>query len=211
MLNRIVFGRPFWRNFAPNSFRRNTSGVQNLDLIKSNKENEDHSHQSKNRQRIRVFINGTLTGTIAAFGLWALKQFWSSNYQFLEAAQVIPGDDISKDRKQSRRKQYNFVADVIKEVEGSLVYIKIKDRGYRDYYTGEPTVVSNGSGFIVAKDGLILTNAHVVEGRPRALIEIQLQDGRTFPGQVEDLDRDSDLATVRIRCKEPLPIMKLGK
>ena len=83
------------------------------------------------------------------------------------------------------------------------------NRGFRDYYTGEATTVSNGSGFIVGQDGLILTNAHVVEGRPRAMIEIQLQDGRTFPGRVEDLDKLSDLATVRIDCKN-LPVIRLG-
>ena len=49
----------------------------------------------------------------------------------------------------------------------------------------------------------------MVEGRPRAMIEIQLQDGRTFPGRVEDLDKLSDLATVRIDCKN-LPVIRLG-
>ena len=41
------------------------------------------------------------------------------------------------------------------------------------------------------------------------MIEIQLQDGRTFPGRVEDLDKLSDLATVRIDCKN-LPVIRLG-
>ena len=94
-------------------------------------------------------------------------------------------------------------------LEVSVIFNSQYYSGFRDYYTGEATTVSNGSGFIVGHDGLILTNAHVVEGRPRAMIEIQLQDGRTFPGRVEDLDKLSDLATVRIDCKN-LPVMRLG-
>ena len=69
---------------------------------------------------------------------------------------------------------------------------------------------SNGSGFIVKDDGLILTNAHVVLNRPRAGVQVRLQDGRTYQGFVEDYDVKSDLATVRINAKN-LPVMKLGK
>ena len=69
---------------------------------------------------------------------------------------------------------------------------------------------SNGSGFIVKEDGLILTNAHVVLNKPRAGVQVRLQDGRTYQGYVEDYDVKSDLATVRIEAKN-LPVMKLGK
>lgn len=109
----------------------------------------------------------------------------------------------------SRRSRFNFIADLVEETAPGLVYIEIKDTGVRDYFTGQPVTSSNGSGFIVGKDGLILTNAHVVINKPRANILVRLQDGRVFAGKVEDVDVKSDLATVRIPCKN-LPEMKLG-
>ena len=111
----------------------------------------------------------------------------------------------------SRRSEFNFIADLVEETAPGLVYIEIKDGRSRpgDFYTGDSLTLSNGSGFIVASDGLILTNAHVVINKPRASIQVKLQDGRTFAGVVEDVDVKSDLATLRIDCQD-LPQMKLG-
>jgi len=127
----------------------------------------------------------------------------------VNAAEPVTGDNSKHGSSSSRRRQFNFIADLVEETAPGLVYIEIKDGGVRDYYTGQPITVSNGSGFIVESNGLILTNAHVVINKPRASIQVRLQDGRTFTGVVEDVDIKSDLATVRINCKD-LPQMKLG-
>ena len=118
-----------------------------------------------------------------------------------------PSPPVSK--PMSRRNKFNFIADLVEETAPGLVCIEIKDTGVRDYFTGQPVTSSNGSGFIVGSDGLILTNAHVVINKPRANILVRLQDGRVFAGTVEDVDVKSDLATLRIPCKN-LPQMKLG-
>lgn len=122
---------------------------------------------------------------------------------------TIPSDGLNPAKKGTRRQSYNFIADVVQDVASALVYIEIKDLGVRDYFTGQPMTSSNGSGFIVQSDGLILTNAHVVINKPRASVQVRLQDGRTFTGVVEDVDVQSDLATVRIPCQN-LPVMPLG-
>ena len=72
-----------------------------------------------------------------------------------------------------RRDQYNFVADVVDAVGKSVVCIEMKDHSVVDWVTGKPQTVSNGSGFIVQDDGLILTNAHVVVGRSKMGITVR--------------------------------------
>ena len=53
-----------------------------------------------------------------------------------------------------------------------------------------------GSGFMWDDQGHIVTNAHVVEGADE--VQITLHDGLTMPAQVVAVDRDSDLAVVKI-------------
>ncbi len=66
-----------------------------------------------------------------------------------------------------------------------------------------------GSGFITQKDGIILTNAHVVSGADR--VTVTLKDGREFAGVVKGTDEVTDLAVVKIDDPgEGLPIAVLG-
>ncbi|HVS76288.1 MAG TPA: DegQ family serine endoprotease [Steroidobacteraceae bacterium] len=64
-----------------------------------------------------------------------------------------------------------------------------------------------GSGFIIQPDGLILTNAHVVEGATR--VTVQLTDRREYQAKVIGADKTSDVAVIRIPAKN-LPTVKLG-
>lgn len=120
---------------------------------------------------------------------------------------VIP--EVSAAVPMSKRSQFNFIADVVEDAAKALVFIEIQDTRRMDYLSGKPMTVSNGSGFIVDSNGLILTNAHVVTNKPRSIVSVKLSDGRVFIGMVEAIDPVSDLATVRIQCKN-LPALKLG-
>jgi serine protease Do len=64
-----------------------------------------------------------------------------------------------------------------------------------------------GSGFIVSKDGYVLTNAHVVDGATE--VDVKLADKREFRGKVVGSDRKSDVAVVKIDAKD-LPMVKIG-
>ncbi len=64
-----------------------------------------------------------------------------------------------------------------------------------------------GAGTIWHRDGLIVTNAHVVAGHGR--LNVTLTDGRTYPAQILVADEDLDLAALSIEAND-LPAMALG-
>ncbi|MBD2270476.1 trypsin-like peptidase domain-containing protein [Anabaena sp. FACHB-1391] len=65
-----------------------------------------------------------------------------------------------------------------------------------------------GSGFIIDKSGVILTNAHVVDKADK--VTVRLKDGRTFEGKVRGIDEVTDLAVVKINAGNDLPVAPLG-
>ena len=67
---------------------------------------------------------------------------------------------------------------------------------------------SLGSGFVVDKDGYILTNRHVVEGADQ--ISVTLSSGRTYEAKLVGKDARTDVALIKIEPKEPLTILSLG-
>ena len=67
---------------------------------------------------------------------------------------------------------------------------------------------SLGSGFIISAAGLILTNAHVVEGAEQ--IKVYLADQRVFPGEVLGIDAKTDVAVLKVNSDQPLPVAVLG-
>ncbi|WP_230969896.1 DegQ family serine endoprotease [Nitrogeniibacter aestuarii] len=72
---------------------------------------------------------------------------------------------------------------------------------------GERVVRGQGSGFIVDADGVILTNAHVVDGADT--VTVKLTDKREFTAEVVGVDKLSDVAVLRIDAKD-LPTVPLG-
>jgi S1-C subfamily serine protease len=64
-----------------------------------------------------------------------------------------------------------------------------------------------GSGFILSKNGELLTNAHVVADTDT--VQVTLKDGRTFEGKVAGIDTVTDLAVVKIAA-DNLPTVSLG-
>lgn len=71
----------------------------------------------------------------------------------------------------------------------------------------ERKVQGMGSGFIVSEDGLVYTNAHVVDGADK--ITVKLTDQREFEATVIGVDKATDVALVKIDAKE-LPTVVIG-
>ncbi|MBF2088523.1 MAG: trypsin-like peptidase domain-containing protein [Synechococcales cyanobacterium K44_A2020_017] len=122
----------------------------------------------------------------------------------------------------------SFIADVVDEVGPAVVRIdsqrrlavlpgELDDPALRQFFgnSGSPNMSPNmgqmtdgvGSGFILADDGLVITNAHVIDGADR--VTVTLRDGREFEGEVVGQDPVTDVAVIRISASN-LPIVRLG-
>lgn len=66
------------------------------------------------------------------------------------------------------------------------------------------TPLGTGSGFVVDSDGLVLTNAHVVEDFPT--VEVRFSDGRSHLGNVQGIDEVADLALIKLPVKDLNPV-----
>ena len=105
--------------------------------------------------------------------------------------------------------------ETTRKVKKATAYLKVVES---DGTTAE------GSGFFGVESGLVLTNAHVVgmllpQNRPPKKIDVVVQSGTrdacTFDAQVLGVDRENDLALLRVkgdekRLPEPLPV-ELGE
>ncbi|NWZ73793.1 HTRA2 protease, partial [Acrocephalus arundinaceus] len=69
----------------------------------------------------------------------------------------------------------------------------------RHPFLGREVPISNGSGFLVSPDGLIVTNAHVVANRRR--VRVKLASGEMYDAVVQDVDQVADIATIKIKPK----------
>lgn len=67
---------------------------------------------------------------------------------------------------------------------------------------------SVGSGFIISKEGYIVTNYHVVEGAKK--ITVTLLNGDTYDAQYIGGDEELDIAVIKISPKKDLPVIELG-
>ena len=65
-----------------------------------------------------------------------------------------------------------------------------------------------GSGFIVSKDGYVISNYHVIEGADEVMV--RLSDRRELPAKVVGADRRSDIAVLKVEAAQDLPTLKLG-
>jgi S1-C subfamily serine protease len=132
----------------------------------------------------------------------------------LPAIAAVPAIAIPKDSSGS-----SFVSKAVELVGSAVVRIDTErtitrriDPFYGDEaLTGLPQqqlLRGQGSGFIIDRDGIILTNAHVVDRADK--VTVILKDGRSLEGKVQGVDPVTDLAVIGIKGAKDLPTAQLG-
>jgi serine protease Do len=82
---------------------------------------------------------------------------------------------------------------------------------FKQFNQGRPEVqkaVSMGSGFIIDKSGLIVSNYHVIDNAKK--IKVKLPDGRSFDAKLIGTDAATDVALLKIHSDKPLPTVEFG-
>ena len=72
---------------------------------------------------------------------------------------------------------------------------------------GHGVMHAQGSGFLVSSDGIVLTNAHVVDGAK--VVTVKLSNHREYKAKVLGADASSDIAVLKIDARD-LPTVQLG-
>jgi serine protease Do len=140
------------------------------------------------------------------------------------------GDEIWREgrgRPVTSDKSYDparSLAPIIKEVRPAVVSIVAsghvadsEDRGFDtriipflpEGMRMPPLPSGAGSGFVISRDGLVVTNHHVVVGRDH--FDVKLFDGRDFEATVVGSDEETDVALLKLKDATKLPTVVLGK
>jgi serine protease Do len=99
--------------------------------------------------------------------------------------------------------------DLAERARAAVVHVRGEvSEGSAAESDAESSRTSIGTGFIISKDGYVITNEHVV--RNVADLRVRLYDGRELPGCVAGADPPTDIALVKIETKGALPVLPLG-
>jgi len=119
---------------------------------------------------------------------------------------------------QALRAQAPLRIDVIEQTIPAVVFIANEYNSFDDYFSPSPDSYveyirpfyqffwppthSHGSGFIISKDGYVVTNAHVVDGVTHTFVALAAHDVRILKAKVVGIDKRTDLAVLKIENDE---------
>ncbi|CAL1590749.1 unnamed protein product [Knipowitschia caucasica] len=111
----------------------------------------------------------------------------------------------------SPRYKFNFIADVVEKIAPAVVHIELF---LKHPLFGRTIPLASGSGFVMSENGLIVTNAHVVSSAAQVSgqqhLKVQMQNGDIFEATIKDIDKKSDIATIKINPQSKLSVLFLG-
>ena len=176
------------------------------------------------RDTVSFFLQAATVGIVAAFLLLLLKPDWfdANNpvIEFRQAPQHAAPDQTAppSPRPASYADAVEPAAKAVVNVYTSKVITRkrhplLDDPLFQHFFGNQlstprkRTQTSLGSGVIVSPQGYVLTNNHVITGADE--IQVLLQDGRSSPATVVGVDKDTDLAILRIKLAD-LPTISIG-
>jgi S1-C subfamily serine protease len=125
--------------------------------------------------------------------------------------EVVRQPALSQPASSSSR-EGRTVADIYRQEGKGVVFVEARGGGDQSSSFGVPRQEgqATGSGFVVDRDGTILTNAHVVEGSSDVSVRFG-EDGPSVDAEVKGRDPSSDLAVLKIDPSKakgvaPLPL-----
>ncbi len=133
----------------------------------------------------------------------------SSNAQQVSVAQPALNAQVDASRRTAITSAVARVAPSVVTVQTEAVQ-RVPADMLEQFFGGrsaERPVAGLGSGFILRKDGVILTNAHVVRGATS--ISVALRDGTTYAAKLVGLDDVNDLAVLKVDAAN-MPVAPLG-
>jgi serine protease Do len=78
----------------------------------------------------------------------------------------------------------------------------------QEQFQQQRKVTSLGSGFVISKDGLVVTNNHVIDGADE--VKVKFPDGKTYKAKVLGSDKKTDIAVLKIQHKAVFPYVNFG-
>ena len=179
------------------------------------------------------FFSGRLGIYLGIFVLGSTIGFWGRNAQppeIIQEAQVSPAAiPIPTSIDSDGEREVNFIATAVKKVGPAVVRIDAsrqissalpenlnnplfrrffgQNKGQNSSELPERVERGTGSGFIIASDGRVITNAHVVNGADT--VRVTLKDGTSYEGKVLGTDSFTDVAVIKIDATD-LPTARLG-
>lgn len=170
----------------------------------------------RNQQNTRkTLISKLLSGLLGLIFIFSVYQGASAREMPIETALV------------SDASNHSFVSLAVQKVGDAVVRIDTErtvaqrldpfmdDPFFRRFFGDdfsqtipqERVLKGQGSGFIIDSNGIILTNAHVVNQADK--VTVNLKDGRTLQGKVLGVDTVTDLGVVKVNEKN-LPVAMVG-
>lgn len=182
-----------------------------------------------NAKPIKTIVTSFLAGTLLTGSFWLgveNSSFFTDKSDNVVSAAPSSQTSMVKNASLLDSKDSNVIAQMVEQAGPAVVKIETeattkssmseRDLLFKQFFGGdypfpqqEQKKQALGSGFIISKDGYILTNHHVVQGADKILVDVTGKKQK-YEAELIGQDPELDLAVLKIKADKDLPILKMG-